>query len=430
MINIADIYSLFLKSTGVCTDTRSIKKNSIFFALKGANFNGNQFAQQALDQGALYAIVDEEEAKINDNIILVSDVLETLQNLANHHRKQLNIPIIGITGTNGKTTSKELIKSVLETTFKVYATLGNLNNHIGVPLTLLSMDSSIEIGIVEMGANHLKEIEFLCNIADPDFGIITNVGKAHLEGFGSFEGVKQTKAELYRHIEAKKGTIFINADNLHLNEMLREGAKTITYGRESFNKVVLCEVYQSDFLSFSCGINCSEAEIKTNLVGIYNTENVLAAITIGSYFKVSKSNIIKAIKNYTPTNNRSQLEITQKNKVLFDAYNANPTSMEASLKNFVSMDGDHKVLIIGEMKELGSSSIDEHKKVVDFLKNKNFKTFLIGENYKNLIANTSFLYFDNVMSLHQFILQNPIKNAFVLIKGSRSNQLEKIKELL
>ncbi len=430
MINIADIYSLFLESTGICTDTRSIKENSIFFALKGANFNGNNFAHQALKQGASYAIVDEEEAKVNDQIILVDNVLETLQNLANHHRKQLNIPIIGITGTNGKTTTKELIKSVLETSYNVYATQGNLNNHIGVPLTLLSMSNNIEIGIVEMGANHRKEIELLCNIADPDYGIITNVGKAHLEGFGSFEGVKQTKAELYRHLEAKKGTIFINSDNKHLNEMLHEGGKIVSYGKKSFNKVVLCEVYQSDFLSFSCGINCSEAEIETNLVGRYNVENVLAAITIGSYFKVSKSNITKAIKNYKPTNNRSQLEITANNKVLFDAYNANPTSMEASLNNFVSMEGNNKVLILGEMKELGSVSFSEHKKIVDFLQNKNIKTFLIGENYKELIAGTSFHYFKDVNDLYKHLENSPIKKSFIMIKGSRSNQLEKIKELL
>ncbi len=430
MINIVDIYNLFLKSTGVCTDTRSIKQDSIFFALKGANFNGNKFAEQALNQGAQYAIVDEEEFKVNDNIILVDDVLKTLQNLANYHRNQLNIPIVGITGTNGKTTTKELIKAVLETSFKVFATQGNLNNHIGVPLTLLSMDQNTEIGIIEMGANHQKEIEFLCNIADPDYGIITNVGKAHLEGFGSFEGVKQTKSELYRHIESKNGVLFINSDNKHLKEMIQSGAKIVSYGRESFNKVVLCELYESDFLSFSCGINCSETEVKTNLVGKYNAENVLAAMTIGLYFKVSKSNILNAIKSYKPTNNRSQLEITPNNKVLFDAYNANPTSMEASLKNFVSMQGNNKVLILGEMKELGSASLLEHKKVVDFLKNKNLKIFLVGKNYKDLISDTSFAYFSDVESLYKHIENSPIKKSFIMIKGSRSNQLEKIKELL
>ncbi len=430
MTNISDIYSLFLKSTGICTDTRAIKLNSIFFALKGANFNGNKFAEHAIDQGALYAIVDEKEWVISDKVILVDNALETLQKLANYHRKQLNIPIVGITGTNGKTTTKELIKSVLETTYKVYATQGNLNNHIGVPLTILSMDKTTEIGVVEMGANHPGEIGFLCNIADPDYGIITNVGKAHLEGFGSFEGVKQTKSELYRFIEAKQGTLFVNSDNEHLQGMLKSGATLCSYGRESFNKVVLCEVFQSDFLTFSCAINCSELEVKTNMVGNYNIENILAAITIGSYFKVSKMNIVKALSNYKPTNNRSQLEVTAKNKVLFDAYNANPTSMEASLKNFISMKGDRKVLILGEMKELGEDSLVEHKKLVDFLLTKKINTFLIGRNYKELTENTPFLYYENVEALCDYLEKKPLSNSFIMVKGSRSNQLEKIKELL
>ncbi len=429
-MQISDIYSLFLNSTGVCTDTRSIKENSIFFALKGGNFNGNKFAQQAIEQGALYAIVDEKEAEISDKMILVDNVLETLQELANYHRKQLNIPILGITGTNGKTTTKELIKAVLETTHKVFATQGNLNNHIGVPLTLLSMDEDTEIGIVEMGANHPGEIEFLCNIADPDFGIITNVGKAHLEGFGSFEGVKRTKSELYRHIEAKGGSLFVNSDNTHLQEMLKTGATIYSYGRESFNKVVLCELFQSDFLSFSCSINCSELEIKTNLVGSYNAENVLAAITIGSFFKVSRGNIAMALENYKPTNNRSQLEVTPNNKVLFDAYNANPTSMEVALKNFVSMAGDKKVAILGEMKELGEDSAKEHEKLVDFLLKKQLKVILVGENYKALVDGTPFTYYSSVDNLYDFLVNKPLLNSFILVKGSRSNRLEKLKEIL
>ncbi len=429
-MQISDIYSLFLNSAGVCTDTRSIKENSIFFALKGANFNGNKFAQQALEQGASYAIVDEIETETSDKIIFVDDVLETLQSLANYHRKQLNIPILGITGTNGKTTTKELIKAVLETTHTVFATQGNLNNHIGVPLTLLSMDEKTEIGVVEMGANHPGEIAFLCNIADPDYGIITNVGKAHLEGFGSFEGVKRTKSELYRHIEAKQGGLFVNSDNPHLQEMLKAGATLYTYGRESFNKVVLCELFQSDFLAFACSINCSELLINTNLVGNYNVENVLAAITIGLFFKVTRGNIAKALVNYIPTNNRSQLEVTSKNKVLFDAYNANPTSMEVALKNFVSMAGDKKVAILGEMKELGEDSVKEHKKLVDFLLKKQLEVVLVGENYKELVDGTPFLYFSCVDNLCKFLVKKPLLNSFILVKGSRSNRLEKIKELL
>ncbi|MCW3787502.1 UDP-N-acetylmuramoyl-tripeptide--D-alanyl-D-alanine ligase [Plebeiibacterium sediminum] len=429
-MHISDIYSLFLNSTGVCTDTRSISKNSLFFALKGANFNGNTFARQAIEQGASYAIVDEIEGDKSDKIIVVDDVLKTLQKLAHYHRKQLNIPILGITGTNGKTTTKELIKAVLETTHKVFATQGNLNNHIGVPLTLLSMDENTEIGIVEMGANHPGEIEFLCNIADPDYGIITNVGKAHLEGFGSFDGVKRTKSELYRHIEAKRGGLFVNSDNLHLKEMLKTGATLYTYGRESFNKVVLCELFQSDFLAFACSINCSELEINTNLVGNYNVENVLAAITIGSFFKVTRGNIAKALANYKPTNNRSQLEITSKNKVLFDAYNANPSSMEVALRNFISMAGDKKVVILGEMKELGEDSVKEHKKLVNFLHHKQLKVILVGESYKELIDGTPFTYLANVDELSEFLTQKPLLKSFILVKGSRSNRLEKIKELL
>ena len=403
----------------------------MFFALKGANFNGNLFAKEAIRQGALFAVVDEPEAAGDENIVLVDDVLKTLQELASYHRKQLNIPIIGITGTNGKTTTKELVKSVLESTYKVYATQGNLNNHIGVPLTLLSMGSDIEIGIVEMGANHPGEIRALCNIADPDCGLITNVGKAHLEGFGSFEGVKSTKSELYRHLEGKQGTVFINSDNSHLKGMLTQGAIKYSYGKSDDNKVVFGSFLNGDFLGFSCAIDGCETEIKTNLVGRYNLENAMAAVTIGNYFKVTSNRIVQAIANYFPTNNRSQLEVTSKNKVLFDAYNANPSSMEVALLNFKDMEGVNKTVIFGEMKELGVDSAMEHKKLVDALfQIEGLRIILVGENYRELVKDSEVDYYHNVDELVSLLKANPLEDALVLVKGSRSNRLEKLKEVL
>jgi len=431
-MQIEELYELFIKSSGVCTDTRAITSGCIFFALKGGNFNGNEFAGKALESGASFAVVDEKEVVNGDNFILVDDVLKTLQKLANFHRKTLAIPIVGITGTNGKTTTKELINEVLKRKYITSATQGNLNNHIGVPLTLLSMNKSVEFGIVEMGANHMGEIEELCLIAEPDYGIITNVGKAHLEGFGSFEGVKKTKSELYRFIEKKKGVLFVNIDNSHLKEMLGVGSTIVKYGSSPDCLVQADSLFPSAFLQFSCNVKEERLEIKSNLVGSYNLENALAAICIGSYFGVLNREIVDAIQNYLPTNNRSQLVETEKNKVLFDAYNANPTSMMKALNNFISIPDANKTVILGEMKELGEDSLLEHQNVVSYLKSEYAgDVILVGEGYIHKDINLSGIkHFKNVEELITYLIANVIKDNFVLVKGSRSNKLERLKDVL
>ncbi len=432
MLKIAELHQLFLQSKGVSTDTRDIKEGSMFFALKGASFNGNQFAGQALDSGAMFVVVDEPEVVKDHRFILVDEVLDALQKLAGYHRKQLGIPIIGITGTNGKTTTKELIKAVLETKYKVFATVGNFNNHIGVPLTLLAMNGDIEMGIVEMGANHQGEIEQLCHIAQPDYGLITNVGKAHLEGFGSFEGVMKTKAELYRHIEAKRGTLFVNASNDYLLSMLGEGADLYRYGKDDSFKVFFKKFLAGDFLGAVCVVKGQEIILKSNLVGAYNLENILAAVAVGNCFEVENSAILSAIANYIPQNNRSQLVETKSNKVLFDAYNANPTSMQAALDNFVQINKSNKVVILGEMRELGEDSFNEHASIIRFLQSAGlYKVILVGESYKPFMQrHHSFLYYDNVEMLIDALQKDPLQYCFILVKGSRTNKLEKLKEVL
>ncbi len=432
MKTIAQLHQLFLQSEGISTDTRNIKKNSLFFALKGASFNGNEFASKAIENGAAYAVIDEAHYEQNDKFILVDDVLQTLQDLALFHRRWLNIPIIGITGTNGKTTTKELINAVLSKKYKTFATQGNFNNHIGVPLTLLSMNKNTEIGIVEMGANHPGEIQTLCNIAEPNYGIITNVGKAHLEGFGSFEGVKQTKSELYRFIEKSNGILFINSQNDHLKGMLQKGAETIFYGNSSSDLVCIDQIHKNDFLSFDAIVNQQKHTFKTHLIGIYNSENVMAAICIGSYLGVQTEAIIEAINDYIPSNNRSQLLDTKKNKLLLDAYNANPSSMSVALSNFASVEHPNKWVILGEMKELGDISAEEHKNILNLITKYDFKNvLLLGSSYSDvLIDNDHIKYFKNIEELSLKIKESSITDAFVLIKGSRSNKLEQITELL
>ncbi len=428
-----ELYQKFIESEGISTDTRNIIVNSMFFALKGANFNGNLFAEKALDSGASYAVVDDKDVVVKDkNFVLVEDVLKSLQQLAFYHRNQIGIPILGITGTNGKTTTKELIKVVLEKKYNVYATQGNLNNHIGVPLTLLAIDKSVEVGIVEMGANHPGEIEVLCSISDPDYGLITNVGKAHLEGFGSFEGVMKTKAELYRHIEKKAGRIFINAENTFLKSMLKGGSTNIKYGIGDQSSVYAIEVLDAEFLEFKAIINNEEIKVTTNLVGEYNLENVLAAISIGLNFKVNLQDIVDAIGSYLPTNNRSQLVKTDNNTVLFDAYNANPTSMKAALSNLFVINKKNKVAVLGEMKELGKSCSQEHEDLLNILvRNRNINVILVGSNYSSFKDQfKDFIYFDDVDCLIKHIESDPIKNSYILVKGSRSNKLEKLKGIL
>jgi len=437
-MTIDQLYKLFINYPSICIDSRRIEQNCLFFALKGDNFNGNEFAINALKSGAQYAIVDDTNLKNEEKCIYVDDVLKTLQNLATYHRQQLKIPIIAITGTNGKTTTKELIAIVLSIKYKTIATKGNLNNHIGVPLTLLSLKNETEIGVIEMGANHMGEIEMLCGIADPDFGIITNIGKAHLEGFGSFQGVIQAKTEMYKYINSKKGTIFYNADNsLLVDEIEKLNCKKMDYGT-SANHVCRGRLLDSEhFLKFETEIKNSKGEIikkivQTNLVGIYNLENALAAVTIGNFFDIPINDIEEAIRNYIPSNNRSQFLKTEKNELIIDYYNANPTSMEAAIKNFHSLHLtlNDKTLILGEMLELGNYSIDEHSKIISLINELGFKNVLLVGTEFNLPNSKNFKLFDNSIELAEFIIKNKISGNQILIKGSRGVKLEKILEYL
>ena len=432
-----ELYSLFLQHPLICTDSRNCPADSLFFALKGDNFNANAFAKTALANGCAYAIVDEAEFAIDEKYILVDDVLTTLQQLARYHRQQLGTTVIGITGTNGKTTTKELIAAVLKEKFNTLYTQGNLNNHIGVPLTLLQLKAEHEIAIIEMGANHQGEIKLLAEIACPDLGIITNVGKAHLEGFGSFEGVKKTKAELYDYISANGQLIFINKDNEHLMEMAAKsgiGDKRREYSlnSEQSNGYICGQINScSPFLTMKCSINNSDFfDIETKLIGVYNAENVLAAVTIGEFLGVDKLAIKAGLEKYTPQNNRSQLTVTTKNKLVVDAYNANPTSMKAAITNFGQMDVEHKVLILGDMLELGEQSDYEHSQIIALLNQYNFeKVILVGPQFGK--TNNQFHCFDNIDALFAELSdKNDINNCYILIKGSRGIKLEKVLSVL
>ena len=429
-MEIASLYAIFKNYPMVSTDTRNIPSNSIFFALKGANFNGNAFAKEALSKGASYCVIDEQEFAINDKMILVDDVLKSLQQLANYHRNQLGLPILAITGTNGKTTTKELITAVLSKKFRVDSTKGNLNNHIGVPLTLLSMDESTEFGVVEMGANHPGEIKILCDIANPDFGIVTNIGKAHLEGFGSFEGVIKTKSELYDFIRNKGGKCFINADNSLLSKQA-EGIETISYG-ESTSYYMTGELASTDnYLVVKALFPKGWLYLKSNLVGNYNFENLLAAACIGKYFEVDPILIQDAIAQYTPSNNRSQLIKKANNTIIMDAYNANPTSMMAALKNFGAIQHANKCLILGDMLELGDASAEEHQKITDFIEEQAFSdVYLVGPQFKNTIDRSQKKKFEQVELLSIYLKTQPIENKLILIKGSRGIHLEKVLDLI
>jgi UDP-N-acetylmuramoyl-tripeptide--D-alanyl-D-alanine ligase len=415
----ATLYNLYQQHFLVDTDTRNIRKNTIFFALKGDNFNGNTFAEQALKLGASYAVVDEKEFQTNDRILLVADVLKALQELANFHRKQLHIPIIGLTGSNGKTTTKELIHVVLSKKFNTIATKGNLNNHIGVPLTLLSMTNKTELGIVEMGANHQKEIEFLCTICEPDFGYITNFGKAHLEGFGGVEGVIKGKSELYTFLKANQKTAFVNADDAIQVEKTKE-IKSVSFTTET---IQFLEV--NPFVKLSYG----NTTIQSNLIGKYNFTNIAAAIAMGTYFKISETAIKEAIESYIPANNRSQILTTKYNTIILDAYNANPSSMQVALENFDTLKAPSKVVILGDMFELGKESEHEHQAIVDLATAFNFdETYFVGENFN--IAKTNKPQFKTYQVFEDFLKKNPLKNHSILIKGSRGMRLERILEFI
>ncbi len=413
-MNTPEIYKHYSKHFLVDTDTRKIRKNTLFFALKGDNFNGNKFAKEAIKKGASFAIIDEEEYHNNKTTILVNNVLETLQDLARYHRKQLKTTIIALTGSNGKTTTKELINVVLSKKNNTKATYGNLNNHIGVPLTLLSFTPDVEMGIVEMGANHQKEIEFLCSIANPDFGYITNFGKAHLEGFGGVEGVIKGKSELYEYLIANNKTAFINPND-ELQVQKTSNCSTIRFN----NSIKLLDA--SPFVE----LTYKDHKISSNLIGEYNFTNIAAAITIGHYFKILDRDIQSAIEDYVPANNRSQIINKEKNYIILDAYNANPSSMKVALENFSKLESTSKTVILGDMFELGSSAEIEHQNMVDLADNFNFEnTIYVGENFYKTKTKSKKL--STYQELENFIKKNPLENQKILVKGSRGMGLERI----
>ena len=410
------LYNIYLRSRAVTTDSRRITPGCVFFALKGETFDGNQFARQALQQGAALAVVSDPALEGVEGCLRVDDVLQTLQDLARHHREHLHIPVIGITGTNGKTTTKELVREVLQKRYRVHATTGNYNNHLGVPLTLLAMPEETEIAIIEMGANHPGEIDFLCRIAQPTCGLITSVGKAHLEGFGSFEGVVQTKTELYRYL---CGSLFVSADNAIL---MREslGMSRKTYGSELVADVKGSCAGANPYMKFYFEDNDNVYTVQTQLLGAYNFDNAMAAVCVGRHFGVDLFDIKEALEAYTPTNNRSQYKETQRNRLILDCYNANPSSMKVALDNFLSMPGDRKVAILGSMKELGADSPREHQAIVDRLQESGVEHILVGPEFGG-------------MSTEEVLVrlrEHPIEGALILVKGSNSNRLWTLEEAL
>ena len=431
-----NLYSVFQQHPVVCTDSRNCPEGSVFFALRGDNFDANLFAAKALQNGCAFAVVDNPEVVTNERYILVENVLEALQQLAREHRRALGTKIVGITGTNGKTTTKELIASVLKQKYNVHFTQGNFNNHIGVPLTLLQLTAAHEMAVIEMGANHPGEIKILSEIACPDFGIITNVGKAHLEGFGSFEGVKKTKGELYDYARTHGAGLFINSGNHFLMEMVQKAGfeaddtQLIKYNLNGSAANVNGKVTASaPFVSLSCVTNQGEFNADTRLIGDYNAENILAAATIGNYFGLSNDEIKCGLETYEPKNNRSQLMVTDKNKLIVDAYNANPTSMKAAIGNFATMQVSPKAAILGDMLELGEYSADEHQAIVSELEKAGFEqVVLVGPEF--VACKSGFHTFENVEEARVFLENNPIEAYYVLIKGSRGVKLEKVIELL
>lgn len=424
------LYELFLKSGTVSTDTRNIQPGCIFFALKGDNFNGNLFAGDAIEKGASAVIVDEDIPPHDGTIIQVNNVLEALQKLAAYHRLQTGIPILAITGSNGKTTTKELCYAVLSKKFRVHATQGNLNNHIGVPLTLLSMKSDTEIAIIEMGANHPGEISLLCGIAMPDFGIITNIGKAHLEGFGGIHGVAAAKGELFRHLMQHGKTLFLNEGNSYLVPLVPQNyEKVIRYNGEHSLKVVK---YTCDpLLTLKAVDGKIKFDIPTQLAGSYNAENVLAACSVGLRFGIGIRDIEEAIQSYQPGNNRSQLIKTSRNTVFMDAYNANPSSMTAAIQEFLRFDGQKKLLILGEMREVGNSSENEHEEIIALLKSRKIdQVICVGKAFEQPSYKAGYKHVQSVDDLNQLLAGEPLNGYFVFVKGSRSNHLEKVIPLL
>lgn len=427
-MNIRDLYSIYLRYPSVQTDTRKLKAGDIFFALKGTNFNGNTFAKQALEAGAAFAVIDEGAYALNDKYILVDDVLQSLQELANFHRRQFDIPFIAITGSNGKTTTKELVTAVLRKKYITYATAGNLNNHIGVPLTILGIKNDAEMAIIEMGANHLKEIESYCKIAMPSHGIITNCGKAHIEGFGSEEGVRKGKGELYDYLRERNGTIFRNTDLPYLEPMAEGIAIQITYGITNA-LYTGAPVMQGVFLNVRFSLPGVEKLVKTNLVGNYNFSNVMTAIAAGLHFGISLDVIAEAIEAYAPDNSRSQWLQKGSNSVILDSYNANPTSMKAAIGNFAAADLANKILWIGAMKEMGHEEYREHEELVAFIRQHEWAdVILVGREFAGI--ETEYLKFDTAREAAEYVGRHLPVNASILIKGSRGSRMELLLDVL
>lgn len=435
-MNIEQLHSIFLKHREISTDTRTIPNGAIYFALKGDNFDGNKFAQDALDKGASYVVVDDRSLPDNDSFLHVKETLTTLQQLARHHRRTFDIPVIGITGSNGKTTTKELMHAVLSQRFKVLATKGNLNNHIGVPLTLLELDDTHDMAIIEMGASKQGDIEELCTISEPDHGLITNIGKAHMETMGGLEGVFKTKTELYRHIIARSGTLLVHSCDRKLVSASADAAERFFYGALPTDDVQGRVVRQADLIAVQWKRNNDQTSldkrpvVPTALTGTYNLPNIMAAVATGIVFGLSDEEVAEGISSYEPSNNRSEVRRKGSNTFILDAYNANPTSMMAAIDNLMGFEGQHSV-ILGEMLEVGPTSEEEHRQVCERLLSLKMKTVcLVGNSFLPFANDYPFQFFENVTELNEWLNKHPFENQTVLIKGSRGNKLEKAAERL
>jgi UDP-N-acetylmuramoyl-tripeptide--D-alanyl-D-alanine ligase len=429
MAAIEEIYRLFLRFPQICIDSRNVMPGSVFFGIKGDQFDGNEFAAQALSKGAAYAIVDNPSLAVDNSYVLVNDSLDTLQKLASIHRNNIKAKIIGVTGSNGKTTTKELIGTVLSSTFKTIITEGNLNNHIGLPLTVLSVKKETSFAVIEMGANHPDEIRSLCQIARPEFGIITNIGKAHLEGFGNFEGVIKAKSELYDFIRQNGGSVFVNMDN-ELLCRLSEGMNIFYYGGNE-NAACRGEIIEKDpSLAIAWHWGIKSGVISTSLYGVYNFENVMAAISVGLYFGIKPENINQAIAKYRAENNRSQITRTKHNILVLDAYNANPSSMVAALTNFSNYNAPAKMIILGDMLELGNHSLEEHREIIDLVRKLSFnQVCFVGKQFSEMVKGGGELCFDGIEQAEKWFRYHPVRNMTIMLKGSRKMMLENLKNL-